>query len=144
VPTTSTITAIKAVLLDSLSDALPGTQVTYGFPGELVERECVWLGEVRGRNLLVTMGPPRVARDEEFDLHCYFDALLLAGTQAEAETRAFTMFAALEDAVADDPSLGGLVSTGAYLSEFSASTALADVGATARIEATVTFKTRLF
>lgn len=105
--TTSTVPSAKAALTALVAAALSGVQVTYGRPADAeLNSECVWIGDTTGRQRVPTIKAGRKARHETYsiDVVCWVD--IERGLTSEAEARAFVLLGEVEDAVADDPSLG--------------------------------------
>ncbi len=107
--TTSSVPAVKAAIVALVATALPGISVTYGRPmNSTLPREAVFVGDVRGQHRVPTMKSGRKAREETYTLDVVIAVLMPRGTLSEAEARAFVLATEVEDALADDPSLGGV------------------------------------
>lgn len=108
--------ALKEILLAKLqaAPALAGVQLTYGWPGQDIERERVWFGRITGTQKYRGIGAQAMKpRDETLILKVYVEVELDGdgGPEAQhgADVRAQTLGQALEDAIASDP---GLTSSG--------------------------------
>jgi hypothetical protein len=106
--TTSIRPAVKSALLTALQlkPELEGVQLSYGWPGDALEREHIWIGNVTGTVRIALLSTGRKYRDDKFNVSVFVQAGLIGGTEAEAEERATQLLAALEDVLADDPSIG--------------------------------------
>jgi hypothetical protein len=106
----STVPAVKAALFNffQASPALSGVQVTYSHPGNTLQNSVIYLGDVQGTSHYPTMRAGRKAREEDYILDCW---ILVADSNSDSisvETTAFTMMGAVEDVIANDPTLGSL------------------------------------
>lgn len=108
---TSIRVAAKRRLVELLTDQpiLEGVQVTYGWPGNDLQHESVWVGATRGPVTIPTMRAGRKARDDLFTIDVHF----MAGTpgQPDAETadaRVEELYTALEDVLATKNTLDDL------------------------------------
>lgn len=108
-PQTSTVPAVKARLIELVAAALPGKQVTYSHPGDSQRDEGVYLGDVRGTRGYAAMRAGRKPRQEEYQVDLYCVAIRAGATAEKAETEAFALSATVENALAEDPTLGGLL-----------------------------------
>lgn len=107
--TSSTVPAVKAALVSLLTAALPGTQVTYGRPADsMLSRNCVWMGRAAGTDRVPTMKAGRKAREQDYTITVFVWVAKPRGTVEQAEDDAHTLLAEVNDALADDPSLGGV------------------------------------
>lgn len=124
---TSTAPALKAALLTALVTALTvdGTQVVYSHPGDALEPEAVFLGDVRGTSEVPTSRAGRLARHERYTLDVWISVVADGATAEAAETRAYALLAKLEDVLADTATLG-LAIVAAVLGEWDASLAFDD------------------
>lgn len=82
-------------------------QVTYGHPGSEMESECCFINSVRGSETARMMG--KAHRREELTIELGIVAEVLGSDLVDCEERAWQMFAGVEEALADDSSLGGRV-----------------------------------
>jgi hypothetical protein len=105
--TTSIRHSLKAHLVDLLSAApgLAGVQIAYGFPGDSMERECVYVARVTGTVEILLMQGGRKQRDDQFTITLIIQAGLDGGSEQASEERASEMYAVVENVLADDPSL---------------------------------------
>jgi hypothetical protein len=104
--TTSSVPTVRARLVTLLEAALPTTQISYGHPGEAMDRESVFLGQARGSHTLATVRAGRRTRDEEYTIDVWVATTAAGPTPQEASERAWTLAAALEDICANDATLG--------------------------------------
>lgn len=115
--TTSNIPTVKKRLVALLTAALD-VPVFYSWPGPNTPHECVFMGrypELPGENRIdaqseiANLATGRKRRSETFTvpitIWSYRPDLSSDGAE-EAETRAFVLFAGLENILADDPKLG--------------------------------------
>lgn len=108
---TSIRTAAKARLATVLTAALSGVQVSYGWPGQDVARETVYIGKTRGAYEHAGFQAGRKQREDRFTVDVWFVAANPGqATPLVAEQRVETLFAALDTALADDPRIGNTVS----------------------------------
>lgn len=145
---TSRIVDVKDALLSILSNdaGLAGIQVTRGKPGDDIRDEAVWVGRAVGRHEPVTIRAGRQPRDETFTVDVVVSVLVGGGTIADAEDRAHVLMDEVEDAIAQDPSLGGVLVGGdwalpADLEE--SGSGYTDVGAICEIRLGVEVRARL-
>lgn len=107
--TSSTVPGVKAALVTLVSAGLSGVSVTYGRPmSSTLPREAVYVGEARGQHRVPVMTSGRKVREEAFTVDVVAAVLAPRGTVQTAEERCFALLAEVEDALADDPSLGGV------------------------------------
>jgi hypothetical protein len=122
--TTSTIPTVKARIVTVLTTALAtaGTSggqvpVTYAWPGPSTEPECVFLGphpetaDIRldASHQVPTIKAGRKQRQEDYPVRVTvweFRPDLSPSDADDAEARAFLLAGAIEDALANDPTLG--------------------------------------
>lgn len=108
--TTSAIPLVKAKLKELLTTAFSGTgvQVTYSAPLDAARLESVFMGDSRADQTIPVSRAGRQARQEVslIDVHC--NAVKAGDDASEAEARAFEIAGEVEDALAEDPTLGGL------------------------------------
>jgi hypothetical protein len=103
---TSTVPAVRARLVALLEAALPDAQISYGHPGDTMDRETIFLGQARGSHSLATVRSGRRTRDEEYTIDVWVATTAVGPTPQEASERAWTLAAELEDVCADDATLG--------------------------------------
>lgn len=132
--TSSTIPAAKTALVTLIGAALATAgdggepiQVSYGRPADSqLARECVYVGDVTGlQRIPVAKGTGRKTRQEDYSIEVVVAVLMLEGETTDAEARAFTLLAEVEDVVADDSTLGLATNVG----YFAASTGSLDMAA---------------
>lgn len=108
-PQTTTVPAVKKKLVELVAAALPGKQVTYSHPGDAQRDEGVYLGDVRGTRGYAAMRAGRKPRQEAYQVDLYCVAIRPGANAEVAEAAAFELSAAVENALAEDPTLGGLL-----------------------------------
>lgn len=142
---TSTVPAVKAQLVALLTAALPTVDVTYSHPGDAIQPESVYLGGVRGSHDYPVVRAGRKPRQETYTIDVWIEALRDGTTSQEAEERAWVLFGELEDAIADDPTLGLAIVGWARVADWDDFLAwdLQRQGWSARIRAGVTIEARL-
>lgn len=107
--TSSTVPAVKQALVALLAAALPSTQVSYGRPADsMLTRSCVWLGRAAGADRVPVMSAGRKTREQTYSVTVFVWVAKPRGTVEEAETEAHVLLTEVGDALADDPSLGGV------------------------------------
>jgi hypothetical protein len=107
--TSSARTAVKARLVELLAARLPpDVQVSYGWPGADMRDEAVWVGACRGPVTVADLRAGRKTRDDTFTLDVHFMAGRPGQTAQTADERVEELYWALEDLLADDPTLGGV------------------------------------
>lgn len=107
--TSSVIVQAKSQLLSQLQTALTDVQVTYSHPGDTQRSEGVYLGDARSdQRIPVSRGGGRARREEVAILEIKCVAVKPGDSLLKAETRAFELLAEVEDALADDPTIGGV------------------------------------
>lgn len=136
---------MKTQLVTLLTAELTGIQVTYGEPGDAIEREAVFVGNARGRHDIAGIKAGRKARHEEFTVDVYFQVEDPDGTQEVAELRAWTLAKELEDLLADDPHIGLSPADveWAKAGDFESLASRHDMGARAGVRLQVECRTRL-
>lgn len=140
--TTSTVPTVKAALTTLMATAIPTGQVSYGYPGDVIERDAVWISTVDGTSVIPTMRAGRKTRHEEYRIRVHIDVAGPADTITEVEERAFDRMGSVEDILADDPSLGGIV-TAAMLDSFESDTFQDVEGSACRLTLYVRVQARL-
>lgn len=106
----SIIVATKAAIVSTLSarPALSGVQVTYSDEPELARRERLYLGDVdEGDHDPAALRSGRRLREENFTLHLYAEVVGKPNAAAN-ELRTLELVREAEEALADDPKLGGV------------------------------------
>lgn len=110
VATVSTVPAVKSALVTLLTSQLPGIQVKYGRPADnQLARECVYVAEAVGNHRIpVFKGTGRKPREERYSVEVVVAVIQERGEVSVSEARAFELLEAVENVVADDPTLGGV------------------------------------
>lgn len=107
----SAIPAVKGALCDLL-EAVPalGGLVTWGVPRDAgAGREWIMVGDVRGEQSSGPMGRRPHHRDERFTIVVLIDVIRSSiDTPRATAERAFELAAHAENAIREDPTLGGL------------------------------------
>lgn len=112
-PTNSVRTAAKKKLTELLATALPDVQVSYGWPGRDAKNELVWTDDIVDGEVTVTaMTPARKRRDDRFTIAVLFRTTVEGNSCEEAETRVEVLYAALENVLAEHPTLDNLPGVG--------------------------------
>lgn len=107
--THSTVPAVSAAIVSVVAPALPGVQVVEGRPADsLLQRECVYTGQVTGHHAIANIKAGRKQRNENYTIDVVCSVLQARGTVAAARNRAYELVAAVEDALANDPFLGAV------------------------------------
>lgn len=108
--TTSTIPAVCEALVAKLAAAIPTAQVEWARPQDTLiqNRRLVYIGDVDGDSRIANAKAGRKERDESYTVDVLFVAMPPRGTRAQAALDVLEMYEALENLVADDPSLGDL------------------------------------
>ena len=104
----STMYAVKAALLPLLvsNSTLSSVQVTYGDPGEGQRRESIFMGDVNSNvHTPEALASGRRRRLEDYTLDVEVFVQSKAAGQQEAEQRALVLANAVEDVLADYPTL---------------------------------------
>jgi hypothetical protein len=103
----STVPAVLTALHRNLVEAdwpVRVPSVTVGLPRQ-AEREMVILGDVVGDQEWASIGTSR--RDEDYTVDLYVVVLWPGYDQLEAMTRAWELYAVVEDVVRENPGAGG-------------------------------------
>ena len=115
VATTSIRTRVRDEIIARLNQhpALMGTDgnrvpISPGLPGGSLEREHVFVARITGRRNIAFMEAGRKTRDDEFTISFVFMTATPGADTLDADNRAEQMSTALEDVLADDPTLGDL------------------------------------
>lgn len=104
---TSTVPAVITALHRLLVDAdwpMRIPSVTVGLPRQ-AEREMVIIGDVNGEQEWASIGASR--RDEDYTLDLFVVVLWPGYDQLEALTRAWELYAVVEDVIRANPGAGG-------------------------------------
>lgn len=107
--TTSSVPTIIDALLEAFATNLPGgVPVFEAWPGAEAKREMVHFGPVTWDDYTIaTIKAGRQQRQENYDIEFFVYAAPVAGSSPSnpkaTRDRAYTLLAALEDALADDP-----------------------------------------
>ena len=145
----STMYAAKAQLLTLLlaNSTLSNVQCTYGDPGEAQRRESIFLGDVTSNTQTpeaLASGRRRRLEDYTIDIEVFVQSK--AAGQQEAEQRALVLANAVEDVLADYPTLDDAVSGLMFVEASGMSMSASEAGIDGpRIQVTVqaTVKARL-
>jgi plasmid stabilization system protein ParE len=87
-----------------------GAQCEYGTPPDGIAYGSVWFGDISGETTVADMRAGRKARNDEFSIEVHAFAFVTGDETGEAADRAVEELAgAVDDVLADDPSLGGTV-----------------------------------
>ena len=105
--TTAIRSNVKEWLTTELAAVLSAA-VSNGWPGRNLERDHVWIDRVTGTVEFPLMMAGRKSRDDKFTVRVIFQASGPGDTIAETDARAETLYAALENLIAPDPSLAGM------------------------------------
>lgn len=141
----STAPAVKAAVAQLLRTrpGLTGVQVSVGHPGQSIEPDCLIVSVVTGaRQEARSIGGRH--RDEDYTLDVIVSVARTDEDQETVTARAYELLAEIEDALRDDPNLGGLTTkwvevagwseVEAYSLDFGRTTELtAHLGVSARI-----------
>lgn len=106
---TSTVPAVRARLVELFrAHATLGlVQVEPMHPGDTIAPESIFGGPARGQHGAAAIGSNRQRRQETYGLVWFIDVLVEGSDDVQAvEERCFQLFAALEDVLAEDPTLG--------------------------------------
>jgi hypothetical protein len=106
--TTSLVPAVKQRLQDRLQAvaALRDVEIAYTLHPDLLDREAIAFASSSFRHELGPLRAGRKSRDEEAEITLWINASQPGMDDSEADARAHTLFAALEDVLAEDPTLG--------------------------------------
>ena len=145
----STMYAAKAQLLTLLqaNSTLSSIQVAYADPGEAGRRESIFFGDINSNTQTpesLASGRRRRLEDYTIDIHVFVQSK--AAGQQEAEQRALVLANAVEDVLADYPSLDDGVSGLMFIECSGMSMSASEIGIDGpRVEVTVhaTVKARL-
>ena len=106
--TSSTIPLVKRRVLELLGarKGLAEVQQTYSHPNSLLRRESIYFAGATGQHEARVIRTGRQPRTETYNLAVVVVVHMAGKTAEEAEARAFDLMAEVEDALADDPTLG--------------------------------------
>ena len=145
--TRSTVPTVRAALVALLSarPALANVQVSYSHPGDALEHESIFLGDMRATAELATVRAGRRTRNESYTIDVWVEVNSDGPTAQTCEERAWTLLGELEDQLADDATLGLTQPFWAVLAEAEESVYFDDAkrGFVARIRAGVRCEARL-
>jgi hypothetical protein len=117
--TTSRIPAIIDALISTLNTGLPGVTVLDGPMVTVPDNDYVTVGwepnntSTPSKQKWVGVGPSK-ARQEDIDIPCYCSSFSGSVSMSDRRNDAFTLLAAVEDALRADPFLGGAVTQPGY------------------------------
>lgn len=110
--TTSMRAQVKTWIVDNLDPRLERLEFTpsiaNGWPGKSLERNHVWVDRVVGTVSFDLIMAGRKLRDDQFTVRLIFQASGPGDSIAETDARVESYCAALEDLIAEDPSLDGM------------------------------------
>lgn len=120
---TSAVPAAKAGLLAILTDAVAGLaepfltdgtdlQVTYAYPGELIERQAVFMGDAEGTE---TASIGQVSHRETFVIPVWIITATEGDDAQSVEERAWEIAGLIETAIRANPTLNAQDITGALV-----------------------------
>lgn len=146
--TTSTVPAVRAALVTLLTSAINDSdvQVTHGRQqNSLVKRQVVTVGNAGPYSSeIANLKSGRKQRDETYSIEVIFWVAKPRGVPYDADTRVWTLFAELEDLLADDPTLGAVDGLAwAVLDDVEAGVDIEKEGPVAWVVASVDCKARL-
>lgn len=105
----STVVATKRALRQLIAAQLPAVQVKYGQPAAIEKaRECVWIGDTEGTHTVPVLTAGRKRREEDYTITVFVEVVKDRGTLEDAEDRCEQITHAVEDVLANDPSLGNV------------------------------------
>lgn len=137
-PTTSTFAAFKAALTAAV-DGVADCQVSYRWPGPETEGEGIYLADVDGATDIDSIKEGRKFRIENYSVEFFCQSYTAAPTLADlaaADVRVAELYGFLEDVLADDPTVGGVVRW-AYPSRWRTETKEFDRGLAMRLTGSV-------
>lgn len=112
--------SIKVALVEALTAAVDPVEVRYAIGGLSIPREVVYLGRITGQQTFMTFRPgvgKRMPRREELKITVHVRIENPGDTAQESEDRAATIGGQIEDLIAADPTLGGVLLIQASTSE---------------------------
>jgi len=107
----TTIYSVKSTLLTKLKaeSDLSGIQITYGDPGQAGRRECIFIGDVTASGQdPESLSSGRRRRIESYTLDVIVSVQSKPQGLQENEQRAIVLASAVENVVADNPTLSSL------------------------------------
>ena len=110
-PTTNIRHLVKDAFIQLLRDhpALAGVQVEYGWPGDMLEADSIFVAGCDGNTEVPHMKSGRRHRQDDFTMTVVVQAGLVGDTDpADTETRAAELLTAIDDTLADYPTLNDL------------------------------------
>lgn len=108
----STVPEVRRQLVILLENLLSGVQVDRVHPGDAALQEGAHLGDVRGRHEPAAVRDGRQLRQESYTVDVYLETAKEGEDGSAAEERAFVLLGGLEDVMADDETLGGVLVAG--------------------------------
>lgn len=144
-PTSSTLVSVETALVDLLRRRYGSdVRVDGAPPGEdKLERDNVYLGDVRGEHTDAAMKAGRRWRDESYSIDVVVWTLRPGAEVSEAKAAAVDLWETVENVLADNPTLGVEGVTGAGISEFEVSAMMNPNGAVCQIVLSVDITARL-
>jgi hypothetical protein len=120
-------------------------QVSYAYPGDdVVEKETIFTGRSRAEHNPTALKVGRRFRAETATFDVLVQVRLDGDTAADTEARAFEWGLEVEEAVADDYTLGGVVGLNwALVSAWDLNTGLTDIGHLTQLIYTIRYNARL-
>lgn len=109
--TNAHLAGVALVDLLQRTPGLAGIQVDYAYDGKRVEREYIYLGPVSGpvQPLAFRNSGQRLPRLEDIVARLHIEVKMPNDTPQNAAARATALGAVVEEAIAQDPRLGGVV-----------------------------------
>jgi hypothetical protein len=98
---------LKVIIAAQTDIAAAAIQVSRGHPGDLIERECVWIGEVRFGEAAKVWVAGQNPRDQDVTVELYVDVKQEGDDQDALRDRVYTIGHYVEKALQGDPSLNG-------------------------------------
>lgn len=114
-----------------IGGTLDGIQVTESFPGgDTLRGQALFLGDVQSSDIHVptARGPARVAREENYTLDLHAQVSVPGPTAKAAREACYAIYAAVEDILVTNPTLGLDGVTRVLPSSFQLRTGLNDTG----------------
>jgi hypothetical protein len=116
-------------LFERVAARLPGWRVDPAWPGDELELEAVYVAGAQGPVTVPLMGAGRSFRDDRFDVTVIVQGGSPQSVSRESMERAALGLAAVEDVLAEDPTLGDLPG-------------LLEIGQSAQVDGPTTFPAR--
>jgi hypothetical protein len=101
--------AVRTRLMELLAVALPERDIDYGVPEESFAATKIWVGPLVGRVQIPNQKAARKSRQDDFVIQVMFFVFAEGEGAAEADRQVVADYQALENLLADDPSLSGSV-----------------------------------